>query len=104
MKQVVGVVLYARPSWRADAQPVKPQRIAAGDPVLRVEWQEILQGFLLAAIEHVALKLRDDEREARHLCGEVPQLDTPKIGQRNFRAPIDLGAPPVDLGLDGASL
>ena len=70
MKQVVGVMLHARPGRRADAQPVEPQGIAAGDPVLRVERQELGQRLLLAAIEHVALIFGDDEREARDLGRE----------------------------------
>ena len=43
------------------------------------------QGFLLAAIEHVALKFRDDEREARDLGRKVAQLDAAKVRQRDFR-------------------
>ena len=46
--------------------------------------------FLLPAIEHVALKLRDDERQARDLGRKVAQLDAAKIGQRNFGAAVRL--------------
>ena len=33
-EQVIGLQLHARSRRRADAQPVEPQRVAAGDPVL----------------------------------------------------------------------
>ena len=51
----------------------------------RVERQKLGQGQLLPAIEHVALVLGDDEREARDFGREVAQLDAAKIRQRNFR-------------------
>ena len=34
VKQVIGMMLHARSGRRADAQPVQPQGVAAGDPVL----------------------------------------------------------------------
>ena len=97
-------MLHARSRRRADAQPVEPQRIAAGDPVLRVKRQKLGQRFLLSAIEHVALKFRDDEGEARDLGREVAQLDAAKVREWNFGAPVRLAAPLVDLGLDRAHL
>ncbi len=84
----IRVMLHAGPRRRTDAQPVQPQGVAAGDPVLRVERQKLGQSFLLSAIEHVALKLGDDEREARDFGREVAQLDAAKVGQRNFGAPV----------------
>ena len=90
VKQVIGLMLHARSRRRADAQPIQPQRVAAGDPVLRVERQKLGQSFLLPAIEHVALKLGDDEREARDLGREVAQLDAAKVRERNFGAPVRL--------------
>ena len=90
MKQVVGLIFHARSRRRADAEPIEPQGIAAGDPVLRVERQKLGQRVLLAAIEHVALILGDDQRKARDLGRKIAQLDPAKIGQRNFGAPIRL--------------
>ena len=84
VKQVVGVMLHARSRGRANAQPIQPQRIAASDPVLRVERQKLGQSLLLSAIEHVALKFRDDEGEASNLGREVAQLDPAKVGERDF--------------------
>ena len=66
------------------------KRIAAGDPVLRVEWQKLGQRLLLTAIEHVALKFRDDERETRDLGREVAQLDAAKVRERDFGAAVRL--------------
>ena len=40
-KQIIGVKLYTRTCWRADAQPVQPQLIAANDPVLRIQRQKL---------------------------------------------------------------
>jgi hypothetical protein len=71
---------------RADAQPVQPQRVAAGDPVLVSQRQELGQGQLLPAIEHVALVLGDDQRQARDLRRKVAQFDAPKVGERDFAA------------------
>jgi hypothetical protein len=68
------------------AQPVQPQRIAADDPVLAVQRQKLRQRILLPAIQHVALELRDDQRQARDLGRKVAQLDAPKVGQRNLAA------------------
>ena len=100
VKQIVGVQLHARPGRRADAQPVEPQGVAAGDPILCVKRQEVLQSLLLSAIEHVALKLGDDKREARDLGREVAQFDAAKVGEREFGAAVGLAAPLVYLGLD----
>ncbi len=72
--------LYTCPLGVHQAEPIQPQGIAAGDPVLRVERQEVLQGFLLSAIEHVTLKLGDDESKPRDLCWKVAQFDAAKIG------------------------
>lgn len=96
--------LYARPSGRADAHPVQPERIPAGDPVFPVERQEVAQGVLLAAIEHVALILRDDERQPRDLGGEVADFDAAKVGERDVALAVGLAAPLVDLGFDRAHL
>ena len=95
------MVLHARSGRRADAQPVEPQGIAAGNPVHGVKRQEFRQGFLLSAIGHVALILGDDQRQPRDLGGKVAQLDPSEVGDRNFRAPVGLVSPFVDLGLDG---
>ena len=84
------MVLHPRSRRRADAQPVEPQGVAAGDPVHGIKRQELRQGFLLTAIGHVALILGDDQRQPRDLGGEVPQLDPAIVGQRNFCAPIGL--------------
>ena len=48
------------------------------------ERQELGQRLLLPAIEHVALILGDDQRQARDLGREVAQLDAAKVGQRDF--------------------
>jgi hypothetical protein len=100
VKQVVGVMLDAGSGRRADAQPVQPQGIAAGDPILGIERQELGEGQLLAAIEHVALVFGDDQRQARDLGREVAQLDPPEVGEGDVAASVRLAAPPVDLRLD----
>ena len=84
VEQIIGMKFHAGPGRRADAQPVEPQGVAAGNPVLGVERQELGQGLLLAAIEHVALKLGDDEGEARDLGGEVAQFDAAEVGERDL--------------------
>jgi len=61
VKQVVGVMLDAGSRRWANGQPIQPQGIAAGDPVVGVERQELGQRLFLAAIEHVALILGDDQ-------------------------------------------
>jgi hypothetical protein len=63
---------------------LQPESIAAGDPVLCVERQELGQRLLLAAIEHIALVLSDDQGEPRDLSGKVTKLDAPEIRQRDF--------------------
>src|SRR6202043_3254620 len=100
VKQIIGIMLDAGSRGRAVAQPVEPQRVTAGDPVLRVERQKLCESFLLPSIEHVALKLRDDEREAGDLGRKVAQLDASEIRKRDFSAVLGLAAPLVDLGLD----
>src|SRR3546814_18261253 len=69
------------PSWRANAQPIEPQSIATSNPILRIEWQELSQRQLRAAIQHVALELGDNERQPRDLGGEWAQFNTTKIGE-----------------------
>jgi hypothetical protein len=83
-EQVIGSQFYTRACRRADGQPVKPERIATGNPILGVKRQELRQSFFLASIQHVALKFRDDEREARNLGREVAQLDPAKVREGNF--------------------
>ncbi len=100
VKQIIGVVCYARPGWRADAQPIQPQRIAAGDPVHRIQWQKILQRLLLATVQHVALIFSDDQRQARDLGRKISQLDAAKIGQRDVAAPVGLTPALVNLSLN----
>src|SRR5437588_3853086 len=56
----------------------------------------------MATIEHIALKLGDDEREARDFRGKIAQLDAAKVRFWNFGAPIHFFAPLVDLGLNRA--
>src|SRR5690349_19882536 len=56
----------------------------------------------MPAIEHVALKLCDDEREARDFRRKIAQLYPAKIRLWNFGAPIYFAAPLVDLGLNCA--
>src|SRR5437870_2597467 len=54
----------------------------------------------MPAIEHVALKLRDDEREARDFRRKIAQLYAAKIRLWNFGAPVHFSAPFVDFGLN----
>ena len=91
-EQVVGVQLDAGSRGRTERKPVKPERVAAGNPVLGVERQELGEGFLLPAIQHVALIFRDDQGEPGDLGREIAQLDPTEIGQ------VDVG-PPVFLTL-----
>jgi hypothetical protein len=71
VKQVISMLLHPGPRRGANAKPIQSQGVSAGDPVFGIERQEILKGFFLAAIEHVALIFRDDESEARDLGWEV---------------------------------
>src|SRR4051794_1711067 len=48
VKQIIGVMFNAGSGRWADAEPVEPQRVAAGDPVLGIERQELGQCLLLA--------------------------------------------------------
>ena len=48
LEQIIGAVLHAFPRRRADAQPVEPQGVAAGDPVGGFEREELSEGELLA--------------------------------------------------------
>src|SRR5216684_4609727 len=97
-------MLYACSSPWADAQPIQPQRIAARDPILSIERKKLGQRFLLPAIEHIALKFRDDEREAGNLGRKVAQLNSPEVRQRNVRTSVRFTATLVDLSLDRAHL
>src|ERR1035437_5578775 len=54
----------------------------------------------MPAIEHVALKLGDDEREARDFRREIAQLYAAKVRLWNFGVPIHFAAPLFDLGLN----
>src|SRR4051812_6320537 len=54
----------------------------------------------MAAIKHIALKLGDDEREARDFRRKIAQLYTAKVRLWNFGAPIDFAAPVINLGLN----
>ena len=89
---------------RADAEPVDAEGVATGDPVGGREREELEQGEFLAAIEHVALILGDDEGEAGDLAGEVAQLDASKIGDWDVGGAPDVAAQAVDFGLDGPQL
>src|SRR5580704_17045198 len=99
-EQIVSLELHAHARRRADAEPIYPQGVTACDPVLRIKRQEFGQGLLLPVIEHIALKLRDDERQASDLGRKVAQFDASKIRQWNVRAAIRLAPPLVDLGLN----
>ncbi|KQP11345.1 hypothetical protein ASF28_10010 [Methylobacterium sp. Leaf99] len=66
-----------------------------------VEWQEILKCLLLAPIEHVALVLGDDKRQASDLGRKISQLDATEVRQRNFRAPVGFLTTVVDVRLNG---
>src|SRR3546814_20242406 len=88
------------PSWRANAQPIEPQSIATSNPILRIEWQELSQRQLRAAIQHVALELGDNERQPRDLGGEWAQFNTPKIGEGDVAFAPGFPPSPVNLGLD----
>ena len=93
---------YSRPRGWADAQPVQPQGVAAGDPVLGIEGQEVRQGFFLAPVEFIALVFGNDQRQPGDLGGEIPQFDAPEIGEGDGGGPAGFAAPPVDLVLNGA--
>ena len=80
-KQIVTKQLHCRSCRRADAQPIQPQRVVAGDPVLLIQRQELLDRFLLAKIEHVALIFGDDECEPRDLSWKVTQFDPPETSR-----------------------
>src|ERR1017187_10611714 len=54
----------------------------------------------MPAIEHVALKLGDDECEARDFRRKIAQLNAAKVRLWNFGVPIHFAAPLVDLGLN----
>ena len=95
MKKVVGMVLHTSSSRRADTQPIQPEGITAGDPVLAIERQEVGERLLLAAIKYVALEFGDNQREARDLCREVAQFDAAKIGERDVAVALALAAPAV---------
>src|SRR5699024_6790292 len=82
-KQIVRVHLHARTGGRADGQPIQPQSIAAGDPVVVRQGEEFAQGFLLAAVAHVALVFGDDQRQAGDFGGEVAYFDATEVGQRD---------------------
>src|SRR6266567_1726180 len=56
----------------------------------------------MPAIEHVALKLGDNEREASDFGRKIAQLDATKVRLWNFGAPIHFPAPFIDLGLNRA--
>src|SRR5271166_4094467 len=79
----------------ARAQPVEPKGVAASDPVFGFERQELGQRLLLSTIEHVALILGADKSEPRDLGGEVAQLNSPEIGERDVALAPILLAPPV---------
>jgi len=66
--------------------------MTASNPILGVKRQKIAPGFLLAAIEHVALIFGDDQRQTRNLGGEIAQFDAAKIGERNVRPAIRLAS------------
>ena len=91
---------YSGSGGPAKTQPVEPQGVAAGDPVLTVERQEFGQRLLLPAIEHVALIFGDDQRQTGNLCRKIAQFDAAKIGEGNVAASVRLAAPPIDLRLD----
>src|SRR5687767_6627758 len=93
--------LESRPGGWADAQPVEAERVAVGNPVGGFERQEFGEGELLAAIEHVALVLGDDEGKAGDLGGEMTKLDAAEVGERDVGGAVCLAAAAVDLRLDG---
>src|ERR1019366_5285736 len=61
VEQIVTEQLHAGPGWRTDAQPIHSQRVAARDPILRIERQKLRQRLFLSTVDQVALKLGDDE-------------------------------------------
>ena len=71
MEQVIGMMLHAGSGRRTDAEPIEPQGIATGDPVLRIERQEIPRALPSARDRDVALIFRDDQSEARDLGRKV---------------------------------
>lgn len=98
IEQIIGHEFHAVAGGRADAEPIEPERIAAGDPVER---QELGQGLHLPSIEHIALVLGNDERKPGDLRREIVQFDAAEICQRDFRSKVRFTTPPVDLCLDG---
>src|SRR5947209_6700571 len=54
----------------------------------------------MPAIEHVALKFRDDQREAGDFRRKIAQLYAAKVRLWNVGAPVHFAAPLVDLGLN----
>ena len=97
-EQIIPPHLHPRPSRRADRQPVQPQRIAAGDPILAVQRQEISRRFSLTPVQHVALIFRDDQRQTGDGGGEILQLDAAEIGQGDLGPPVGFAPAAVDLG------
>jgi hypothetical protein len=83
---------HARPRGRADAQPVQPQALPQVIQFMASSGRNSRKRLLLAAIEHVALVLGDDQRQARDLGREVAQLDPAKVGERDVAVGARLSA------------
>ncbi|OIQ70345.1 hypothetical protein GALL_480430 [mine drainage metagenome] len=100
VEQVLGVIPHPGPCGRANRQPVQPQGVSLGDPVLRVQRQELGPRLHLAAIGHVALELGDDQRQTGDFGGKVAQLDPAEVGLGHIGLAIRLAPALVDHRLD----
>src|SRR5690606_1487380 len=80
-EQIVSVNLSTCCSRWADTEPVEPERVPAGNPVLVRQRQELRHRQFVSSVQHVALVLSDNERQACNLGREVPQLDAPEVRQ-----------------------
>lgn len=99
-KKVVADQLNAGAGQWADGQPVESEGVPAGNPVLGLQWEEVVERLLLPTIEHIALELGDYQRQASDLGGEVPQFDAAEVGEWDLSLPPALPASLVDLVLD----
>src|SRR6202035_582316 len=70
-EKVVGPQLHADTSWRTDAQPIKSERVAAGNPVVRSKRKEFCQRQFLSPVQKVALVFGNNEGKARDFGREV---------------------------------
>src|SRR5438552_352134 len=79
VEEVVAGELYTGAASVHDVQPVEAEGVAAGDPVVLVQRQDLFAGEQVADVQGVALEAGDDQRQPGDLGGEVTDFDAAEV-------------------------